>query len=203
MKPFIIGICGGSGSGKTTLLKKIKSALGHENVSVFTMDNYYLPKEEQARDKNDSVNFDLPTALNEKQLCLDLQLLISGEEIKVKEYFFNAPVNETKTVSIPPNKVIIVEGLFLFYFEAVRASLDFSIYVDVDPKHQLSRRIVRDQKTRGYSREAILYQWNEHVVPCYEKYILPFRPTADFVFRNDDHAGDDLKRLKKELELIQ
>ena len=118
MKPFIIGICGGSGSGKTTLLKKIKSALGHENVSVFTMDNYYLPKEEQARDKNDSVNFDLPSALNEKQLCLDLQLLISGEEIKVKEYFFNAPVNETKTVSIPPNKVIIVEGLFLFYFEA-------------------------------------------------------------------------------------
>ena len=203
MKPFIIGICGGSGSGKTTLLKKIKSALGHENVSVFTMDNYYLPKEEQARDKNDSVNFDLPSALNEKQLCLDLQLLISGEEIKVKEYFFNAPVNETKTVSIPPNKAIIVEGLFLFYFEAVRASLDFSIYVDVDPKHQLSRRIVRDQKTRGYSREAILYQWNEHVVPCYEKYILPFRPTADFVFRNDDHAGDDLKRLKKELELIQ
>tara|TARA_B110000046_G_C12949885_1_gene379642 strand:- start:500 stop:1111 length:612 start_codon:yes stop_codon:yes gene_type:complete len=203
MKPLIIGICGGSGSGKTTLLKKIKSALGHENVSVFTMDNYYLPKGEQARDKNNSVNFDLPTALNEKQLCLDLQQLISGEEIKVKEYFFNAPVNETKTVSIAPNKVIIVEGLFLFYFEAVRASLDFSIYVDVDPKHQLSRRMVRDQKTRGYSREDILYQWKEHVVPCYEKYILPFRPTADFVFRNDDHAGDDLKRLKKELELIQ
>lgn len=203
MKPLIIGICGGSGSGKTTLLKKIKSALGHENVSVFTMDNYYLPKEEQARDKNNSVNFDLPTALNEKQLCLDLQQLISGEEIKVKEYFFNAPVNETKTISIAPNKVIIVEGLFLFYFEAVRASLDFSIYVDVDPKHQLSRRMVRDQKTRGYSREDILYQWKEHVVPCYEKYILPFRPTADFVFRNDDHAGDDLKRLKKELELIQ
>ena len=203
MKPLIIGICGGSGSGKTTLLKKIKSALGHENVSVFTMDNYYLPKEEQARDKNNSVNFDLPTALNEKQLCLDLQQLISGEEIKVKEYFFNAPVNETKTVSIAPNKVIIVEGLFLFYFEAVRASLDFSIYVDVDPKHQLSRRMVRDQKTRGYSREGILYQWKEHVVPCYKKYILPFRPTADFVFRNDDHAEDDLKRLKKELEIIQ
>ena len=203
MKPLIIGICGGSGSGKTTLLKKIKSALGHENVSVFTMDNYYLPKEEQARDKNNSVNFDLPTALNEKLLCLDLQQLISGEEIKVKEYFFNAPVNETKTVSIAPNKVIIVEGLFLFYFEAVRASLDFSIYVDVDPKHQLSRRMVRDQKTRGYSREGILYQWKEHVVPCYKKYILPFRPTADFVFRNDNHAEDDLKRLKKELEIIQ
>ncbi|MEJ6588213.1 MAG: AAA family ATPase [Crocinitomicaceae bacterium] len=203
MKPYIIGICGGSGSGKTTLLKKIKSTLGNENVSVFTMDNYYLPKEVQARDKNDVVNFDLPTALNEKQLCLDLKKIIGGEEIQVKEYFFNAPVNDIKKVSIVPNKVIIVEGLFLFYFKEVREALDFSIYVDVDPKHQLARRINRDQKTRGYSKEDIEYQWNEHVVPCYNKYILPFKPNADFVFRNDDHAGTDLKRLKKELKTKQ
>ena len=67
MKPFVIGICGGSGSGKTTLLKKLKHALGEHRVSVFTMDNYYLPKEEQAKDKNNVVNFDLPTALDENK----------------------------------------------------------------------------------------------------------------------------------------
>ena len=91
----------------------------------------------------------------------------------------------------------------MFYFKEVREALDFSIYVDVDPKHQLARRINRDQKTRGYSKEDIEYQWNEHVVPCYNKYILPFKPNADFVFRNDDHAGTDLKRLKKELKTKQ
>jgi uridine kinase len=64
MKPFVIGICGGSGSGKTTLLKKISSHYGPDSVSVFTMDNYYFPIEQQAKDQNGVVNFDLPTALN-------------------------------------------------------------------------------------------------------------------------------------------
>ena len=145
MKPFVIGICGGSGSGKTTLLKKLKHALGEEEVSVFTMDNYYLPKEQQAKDRNNVVNFDLPTALDEKKLIKDLSTLIDGESIEVKEYFFNAPVNHTKTVLIHPKQVLIVEGLFLFHFKPVKNRLDFSIYVELERKHQLSRRIERDQ----------------------------------------------------------
>lgn len=203
MKPYVIGICGGSGSGKTTLLKKLKSTIGKERVSVFTMDNYYLPKEQQEKDGNNVVNFDLPSALNEKQLNRDLKNIIDGKEISVKEYYFNAPVNESVMVSIKPNDVIIVEGLFLFYFEGVRSLLDYSIFIDVDPKHQLSRRIARDQNTRGYSAEAIRYQWNEHVIPCFEKYIYPFRSAADFIFRNDDHSKEDFLLLKKELTRIK
>lgn len=200
MKPYVIGICGGSGSGKTTLLKKLKNTLGPHRVSVFTMDNYYRPKEAQQKDKNGVVNFDLPTALDEKLLSKDLKTLISGQTIEVKEYFFNAPVNTNKTVVIEPRDILIVEGLFLFYFEEVKKALDFSIYINVDPKHQLSRRIMRDEKTRGYSKEAIRYQWNEHVLPCFEKYILPFQSSADFVFNNDDRSKEDYKKLKKLLE---
>ena len=155
MKPFVIGICGGSGSGKTTLLRKLKNTLGQERVSVFTMDNYYLPKEQQAKDKNNVINFDLPTALDEKKLNEDLSAIVGGQNIEVKEYFFNAPVNHTKTILIHPKEILIVEGLFLFHFEFVKKMLDFSIYVEVSPKHQLSRRIERDQKTRGYSKEDI------------------------------------------------
>ena len=76
MKPFVIGICGGSGSGKTTLLKKISSHFGSDNVSVFTMDNYYHPIEQQQKDKNGIVNFDLPTALDEEKLSNDLSNLV-------------------------------------------------------------------------------------------------------------------------------
>ncbi|MBL6667314.1 MAG: AAA family ATPase [Crocinitomicaceae bacterium] len=196
MKPFVIGICGGSGSGKTTLLKKLKHALGEHRVSVFTMDNYYLPKDEQAKDKNNVVNFDLPTALDENKLIKDLSALVGGESIEVKEYFFNAPVNHTKTVLIEPKEVLIVEGLFLFHFEGVKRKLDFSIYVEVDRKHQLSRRIERDKKTRGYTKEDITYQWYEHVVPCFEKYILPYKNEATFVFQNDDAAKENFIQLK-------
>jgi uridine kinase len=200
MKPYVIGICGGSGSGKTTLLKKLKNTLGPQRVSVFTMDNYYLPKESQQKDKKGVVNFDLPTALDEKLLSEDLKKLISGQPIEVKEYFFNAPVNTNKTVIIEPRDILVVEGLFLFYFEEVKKSLDFSIYINVDPKHQLSRRIMRDEKTRGYSKDAIRYQWSEHVLPCFEKYILPFEPCADFVFNNDDRSKEEFKKLIKALE---
>ena len=202
MKPFVIGICGGSGSGKTTLLRKLKNTLGQERVSVFTMDNYYLPKEQQAKDKNNVINFDLPTALDEKKLNEDLSAIVGGQNIEVKEYFFNAPVNHTKTILIHPKEILIVEGLFLFHFEFVKKMLDFSIYVEVSPKHQLSRRIERDQKTRGYSKEDITYQWYEHVVPCFEKYILPYRHEASFIFKNDDTAKENVALLKSTLSKI-
>tara|TARA_Y100000766_G_C18719568_1_gene513200 strand:- start:48 stop:662 length:615 start_codon:yes stop_codon:yes gene_type:complete len=202
MKPFVIGICGGSGSGKTTLLRKLKNTLGQERVSVFTMDNYYLPKEQQAKDKNNVINFDLPTALDEKKLNEDLSAIVGGQNIEVKEYFFNAPVNHTKTILIHPKEILIVEGLFLFHFEFVKKMLDFSIYVEVSPKHQLSRRIERDQKTRGYSKEDITYQWYEHVVPCFEKYILPYKHEASFIFKNDDTAKENVALLKSTLSKI-
>ena len=202
MKPFVIGICGGSGSGKTTLLRKLKNVLGEERVSVFTMDNYYLPKEQQAKDKNNVINFDLPTALDEKKLNEDLSTIVGGQNIEVKEYFFNAPVNHTKTILIHPKEILIVEGLFLFHYEFVKKMLDFSIYVEVSPKHQLSRRIERDQKTRGYSKEDITYQWYEHVVPCFEKYILPYKHEATFIFKNDDFAKENVAQLKSTLSKI-
>ena len=202
MKPFVIGICGGSGSGKTTLLRKLKNSFGEERVSVFTMDNYYLPKEQQAKDKNNVINFDLPTALDEKKLNEDLSALVGGQNIEVKEYFFNAPVNHTKTILIHPKEILIVEGLFLFHFEFVKKMLDFSIYVEVSPKHQLSRRIERDEKTRGYTKEDISYQWYEHVVPCFEKYILPYKHEASFIFKNDDTAKESLALLKSTLSKI-
>jgi len=202
MRPFVIGIFGGSGSGKTTLLKKLKRVLGDEKVSVFTMDNYYLPKEHQKKDKNNVTNFDLPSALDEKLLEKDLLSLISGNQIEVKEYFFNAPVNETKKVLIRPKEILIVEGLFLYHFDGVKRHLDFSIYVEVNIKHQLSRRIERDQKTRGYAKKDITYQWYEHVIPCFEKYILPYKSQADFIFQNDTSAKEDMARLNTRLRTL-
>ena len=43
--PFIIGICGGSGAGKTTLLRRLSDIFGEVRPSIFSMDNYYFPKE--------------------------------------------------------------------------------------------------------------------------------------------------------------
>ena len=195
MNPFVIGICGGSGSGKTTLLKKILTHLGASNVSVFTMDNYYFKINKQRKDQKGNVNFDLPTALNEQQLVQDLHRLVDGEEITVQEYFFNSPPDKTVTLTITPKKVLIVEGLFLFHYSRVQESIDFSVFVDLNMDTQLERRVYRDEKSRGYKKEDIIYQWNNHVTPCYKQFILPYKEQASFVFRNDQNAERDFKKL--------
>jgi uridine kinase len=197
--PFVIGICGGSGSGKTTLLKRLSESFSGLSTAVFSMDNYYFPIEKQAKDKNGVVNFDLPTALNEAKLTGDLLQLIQGEPIEVKEYFFNSPPDKNVLITIEPAEVLIVEGLFLFHYPTVFKAIDYSVFVDVDHKIQLDRRLYRDQETRGYKRSDILYQWDNHVLPCYEQFIEPYRQHASFIFRNDQNADSDFDSLRNEL----
>ena len=93
-----------------------------------------------------------------------------------------------------------MEGLFLFHFQEIPKLLDFSIFVEVDHEVQLDRRLYRDQETRGYKREDILYQWNKHVLPCYEKHISPHKDKADFIFQNDHRSEGEYERLYKSLK---
>lgn len=197
----VIGICGGSGSGKTTLLNRLAEHYSEYNPSVFSMDNYYKPIEEQTLDAEGKVNFDLPTALDRELLVSDLKKLIRGEEVEVFEYQFNATQKHV-LLTIEPSELIIVEGLFVFEYEEVRELIDFGIFVDVDPSIQLDRRIYRDQESRGYTRNEILYQWNNHVVPCYEKYLAPHETKADFIFHNDSRGENDFRRLLIALEEV-
>ncbi|MES2798710.1 MAG: uridine kinase [Bacteroidota bacterium] len=196
---MIIGICGGSGSGKTTLLKQLSEKFVDLNPSIFSMDNYYNPIDEQSLDENGIVNFDLPSALNENKLTADLQRLKSGEAIVVEEYHFNSPPDLKTYITIQPSKLIIVEGLFLFHYKKVFEALDFSVFVSVDAPTQLNRRIIRDEISRGYKREEIIYQWEKHVLPCYENYLLPYESVADFRFRNDENAISDFRALTEEI----
>ena len=198
---MIVGICGGSGSGKTTLLKRLSLHFQEINPSVFSMDNYYHPIEMQYKDNNGQYNFDLPTALDETRLSDDLLKLKKGEEVLVKEYHFNSPPDKHVLLTIAPSQLILIEGLFVLHYEEVKNQLDYSVFVDVEPKTQLDRRLYRDQETRGYSREDILYQWDNHVNPCYENFLLPYQRDADFSFRNDSRADYDFEKLVEEISL--
>lgn len=199
---MIIGICGGSGSGKTTLLKRISNELKHLNPSIFSMDNYYFPIQKQQKDENNQYNFDLPTALDRERLFSDLYKLSIGQSIEVKEYHFNSPPDKISLITIHPSSLIIVEGLFLFYYEEVKKLIDFSMFMEVDATTQLDRRLYRDQETRGYSRDAIIYQWENHVLPCYKQFLLPFENDADFRFHNDSRADDEFERLMYEINML-
>lgn len=192
---MIIGICGGSGSGKTTLLRRLAAHYHDVKATVFSMDNYYLPIEMQYRDENGEVNFDLPSALNREQLVADLRALKAGNPVEVKEYHFNAPPNKSVLITLEPAPIIVVEGLFLFHYREVHELLDFSIFMQVDPAVQLDRRLYRDQESRGYTRDAIMYQWDNHVLPCYQQFLEPYTAIADFNFHNDHRADEEFNRL--------
>lgn len=199
---MIIGICGGSGSGKTTLLRRISEQFGKLNPTVFSMDNYYRPINEQLVDEHGKVNFDLPSALNKEQLVSDLTALKNGSSVEIKEYHFNAPPNKNVLITLEPSELIIIEGLFLFEYKEVKELLDYSIFMHVDLDVQLDRRLYRDQETRGYSHADIMYQWNNHVLPCYQKFLLPYVDEANFLFNNDHQADVEFERLLLELTPI-
>lgn len=197
---MVIGICGGSGSGKTTLLKRLSKHFEDFHPTIFSMDNYYKPLHLQHVDQNGEVNFDLPTALNTELLFADFHDLVSGKPVEVIEYHFNNPAEKNVLITLNPSPIVIIEGLFLFHYEEIRSKLDYSIFVDVDLNIQLDRRLYRDQESRGYSREAILYQWNNHVTPCFNEYLFPYRKNADFVFFNDHRADEEFIKLVGNLE---
>jgi len=201
-KPFVVGICGGSGAGKTTLLKRLSETFQGVSTAVFSMDNYYLPLEQQSKDANGIVNFDLPSALDHQKLSVDLETLISGDPIEVREYFFNVQGSKSVLLTIQPSDIIIVERLFTLHYPTVFSQLNYSIFVDVDHATQLDRRIYRDQETRGYKRSEIIYQWENHVLPCYEQFIEPYRHTADFIYYNDHRADDYFLRLSEQLRTL-
>lgn len=201
-KPLVIGVCGGSGSGKTTLIRRLQEQIAHLNPALFTMDNYYLPIETQVRDQNGVINFDVPTALDEVQLSQDLTLLYEGNSIEVKEYFFNTQPGKNVLLTIHPADIILVEGLFLYHYKDVFKLIDWSVYVDVDPKTQLDRRVYRDQSTRGYRHQEIIYQWDHHVLPCYHAYIEPYKTKANFVFNNDHRSEEDFTELMVQIKAL-
>ncbi len=183
--PYIVGIAGGSASGKTSFLQDLRSALPEHSISVICQDNYYLPKELQMCDEQGAVNFDLPDSINREAFARDLRRLISGHSIELQEYGFNNNSHESRMIQINPAPIIVMEGLFVFYYEEIRNLLDLKVYLDVREEVKLKRRIIRDALERGYNEDTVRYQWQNHVMPSYYKFLRPYRDSADIIVTNN------------------
>ena len=181
---LLVGVCGGSGSGKTTLINNIIQETGDDNVCLISLDNYYLPKEQQLKDPNGKINFDLPTSLDQKRIVQDIEALQKGQAVTVKEYNFNTAKSESILV-LEPKPILLIEGLFVFHYPDLREKLHHKIFIDVHPEIQLQRRINRDVRERGYPEHEVVYQWNHHVMPSYKKYLEPYKSQADIVISNN------------------
>jgi len=192
---YIIGITGGSASGKTTFLRKLLTHFTDDELCLLSQDNYYKDKSDQQVDENGVVNFDLPACIDGDEFAKDITALRSGNEVQRKEYTFNNPNVTPKDLTFKPAPIILVEGIFVFYYPEIYKQLDLKIFIDAKEHIKLQRRIIRDKMERGYELDDVLYRYTNHVAPTYEKYIEPYKYDADIVVPNN-------KNLDKALELV-
>jgi uridine kinase len=199
-KPFIVGITGGSASGKTTFLRRLVDSFRPEDICLISQDNYYHPRESQLKDENGIINFDLPSSIDELGYAADVQTISLGQSFSRLEYTFNNPNIIPQLLEFKPAPIVIVEGIFVFHFEAVARLLDLKVYIDAKEHVKLHRRIIRDKEERGYDLEDVLYRYLNHVAPTYEKYIKPYKQDADIVIPNNRKFDRGLEVLVSYLD---
>ena len=179
-KRLVIGIAGGSGSGKTTLLKNIVETFGPA-ITVISHDNYYKRHDEMTYEQRCQLNYDEPAALETDLMVRQLEQLCRGEEIACPVYDFTVHNRSDETITIKPEKVIIVEGILIFTDKDLRDLMDIKIFVDTDADIRICRRIKRDVNKRGRSLESVILQYQQTVKPMHEKYVEPSKKYADIV----------------------
>lgn len=198
---LIIGISGGSGSGKTSFIRDIKNHFSDGEITLLSQDEYYHPREQQFIDKNGIKNFDLPTSIDLEAFVNDIQKLKRGEVVTRQEYTFNNAEAEAKMLTFEPTKILIVEGLFIFHHEAIKSLLDFKIMIYASSAITVIRRIHRDRIERNYPLEDVLYRYEHHVLPAYEKYIEPFIDDVDIVINNNKNYSKALDMFVSYLKM--
>lgn len=195
MKPYVIGITGGSGSGKTYFLNSLLHEFSKDQVCLLSQDNYYHPREQQPLDENGVKNFDTPQSINSKELAIDVAKLKSGEGFERLEYTFNNPNVKPKLLKFEAAPIVVIEGLFVMHYPEVEKLLDLRLFIDAKDHIKLKRRIIRDKVERGYDLDDVLYRFEKHVMPSYDKYLEPLRHKADFIIPNNDHINNALEVL--------
>lgn len=199
---YLIGISGGSGSGKTSFIKALKERFNPQDVLIISLDEYYLPREVQKTDERGIKNFDLPESLDSQALVDDLHTLVSGHAVSRPEYLFNNPLAEAKEIIFHPAPIIIIEGLFVLHYRELSKMLDLKVFIHAKEDLKIIRRIKRDGHERNYSIDDVLYRYEHHVTPAYEKFIKPYFDECDLVITNNIHFKNGLEILTAYLEKL-
>ncbi len=193
-------IAGPSSSGKTTTTKRLVDYLstkGYDPIAIST-DDYFLNRNEMVKKENGEYDFECLEAIDLNYFNQDLKKLLSGEVINLPQYNFITGKKQmtTKSIKLKEKSIILIEGLH---------SLNDNLIFDVDNKEKykiylspfiplsvdrhnyistidlrLLRRIVRDNRTRGYGVATTIHNW-QTVRKGEEKNIFPFIHQADTI----------------------
>lgn len=175
----IIGISGGSGSGKTTIVHKISETVGE--FTFIAQDSYYLSAEYVTNTNINAFNFDHPSAFDSDLIYEHLRLLKAGEPIEMPQYDFVHHRRREETVTINPGKLVVLEGILVFFEPRIRDLIDLKIYVDTPDDIRFIRRLTRDIHERGRTVQSVIDQYLETVRPGQYEFIEPTKTYADLI----------------------
>lgn len=195
----VVLIAGPSSSGKTTTSRKLSMFLNTFglNPKPILLDDYFLPREETPKLPNGDYDFESLRAIDIDLFNNQLKKLLNNEEVIIPTFNFKTGIPEfNKSLKLNDNDIIIIEGLHCLNEELTKSipkENKYKVYVspltdlNVDNYNMVStsdnrllRRMVRDNRTRGYSAEYTIKTWSR-VRDGEEKYIFPYQEEADFV----------------------
>ncbi len=177
---LIIGICGASGSGKSTLAQELCKAIG-DGCTVINHDSYYRDHPNLSFEERCLLNYDEPEIFDHDLFLEDMKKLLGGEAITKKQYDYANHCRADSDELIVPSKVLIVEGIHVFYDERLCELMFLKLYMSVEPDVCLLRRISRDINERGRSIDSISMQYLTTVKPMFDKHIRNYIELADVI----------------------
>lgn len=197
----LVLLAGPSSSGKTTTAKKLSLYLKSFglNPKQLSIDNYFLERKDTPKLENGEYDFESINAVDIKLFNDHLERLLEGEEVETPTFdFISGEKKYLKTyLKLEDNDILIIEGLHAINEELTKnISKDkkYKIYVspfislNIDNLNPISttdvrllRRIIRDNRTRGYNVLDTLKQW-DNVRSGEEKNIFPFQEEVDAIY---------------------
>lgn len=196
----IILLSGPSSSGKTTSAMKLSlylKSLGL-NPTHLSLDDYFHERAETPLGEDGKPDFESITAVDIKLFDSQISKLLKGTKVVVPTFnFIDGKKEYKRTVQLKENDILIIEGLHSLNEELltnIPKKKKFKIYVspltylNIDNDNRISmtdlrllRRMVRDNRTRGYSPSVTLGTWMK-VRSGEEKHVFPYQDNADALF---------------------
>lgn len=202
-KVKVVLIAGPSSSGKTTFAKRLGIQLRLNGLKPVTIsvDNYFVEREQNPKDEYGNYDFECIEALDIDLFNEHLVKLLNGEEIEVPTFDFTVGHKKYngETMKLADDEILVIEGIHCLndrLTSSIPKEQKYKIYIsaltvlNIDYYNRISttdtrliRRIVRDNKYRGYSATHTIKMWYS-VNRGEERYIYPYQEEANSMFNS-------------------
>ncbi|WP_159459721.1 uridine kinase family protein [Scatolibacter rhodanostii] len=214
-------LSGPSSSGKTTtahILQGYLEQFGIRSV-IISLDNFYRGRDAAPLLPDGTRDYESIEALRVDKLKECLNSLVTTGKFSVPEYNFalGRPEEKETEYTVTDKDIVIIEGihalnpnftkelpeekLIKLYVSVKQPIKDANGEVATPLDLRLTRRIIRDVRTRGTSAETTLQMWTS-VIAGEDKYIRPYRITADYTI-NTIHIYEPCVMRKQAISLLR